>query len=347
MQQLDRMCPGVAVKCLVIGGCGFAGSHIVDRCLEAGFSVRVLGPRPEAWRAPIAGVDYVCADMSNDEQLSAALAGIDAVIHVASTSVPASSAIDPVADVTGNLVPLIRLLHAMRLRDVRRIVFLSSGGTVYGVPVLDPIPEDHPTRPITPYGITKLAMEHHLSMETRLGGVQSVVLRASNLYGPRHGHTGIQGVIGTYLWHVVRGEPIEIWGDGTVVRDFLHIRDLADLCMLCLASERSGCFNAGCGRGHSMTEIVDTIRRVTGQSINPVFKPGRSFDVPRAVLDTSLAEKTFGWRACVPLEDGISETWAWVRSMRKLGHNGQLHRKNTNAAVGWARAPAANPGRTT
>ena len=306
-----------SLKVLLIGGCGFIGSHVADSLLAEGLQVRSFDRRPEQFRPPLDGVEYVIGDLTDSSQIYEALSGIGAVVHLASTSVPSTSNLDPVADITGNLIATVRLLEIMRATGLRKIVFLSSGGTVYGIPETSPIAETHPLRPICSYGIVKVAIENYFYMEHSLHGLQHVVLRASNPYGPRQGHTGIQGIIGTHLWRIARGEPVEVWGDGSVVRDFIHVRDLADLCVKAVLSDVSGCYNAGSGEGSSVAEVVRCIDRTvqaTGKGpVLPIFKPGRSFDVPRVVLDISRARADLGWAPRTGLDAGIAESWDWVR----------------------------------
>lgn len=302
---------------LLIGGCGFIGSHVADSLLARGLKVRVFDRRPEALRPPLAGVDYVIGDFSDSSLIYEAMSGVDAVIHLASTTVPATSNLDPVADIKGNLVATVQLLEVMRTTEVRKLVYLSSGGTVYGIPETEVVPETHPLRPISSYGIVKVAIENYLFMEHKLHGLQHVVLRASNPYGPRQGHTGVQGIIGTHLWRTARGEPVEIWGDGSVVRDFIHVRDLAELCAAAVQSDVAGCYNAGSGTGASVAQIVDSISRTVEQTgctpMAPVYKPGRSLDVPRVVLDITRACRDFDWTPRIGLDEGIAESWQWVR----------------------------------
>ena len=150
----------------------------------------MLDRRPEMFRAPLPSVEYVMCDLADTAQIYEALAGVDAVVHLASTTVPATSNLDPAADITGNLVAMVRLLEVMRSTEVRKMVYLSSGGTVYGVPQTDPVREDHPLNPISSYGIVKVAIENYLFMEHKLHGLQYVALRASNPYGPRQGIWG-------------------------------------------------------------------------------------------------------------------------------------------------------------
>ena len=274
--------------------------------------VRVLDRRPEMFRPPLPGVDYVTGDLSDTAQIYEALTGMDAVIHLASSTVPATSNLDPIADITGNLVATVRLLEVMRNAGVRKMVYLSSGGTVYGVPDTDPVSETHPLRPISSYGIVKVAIENYLFMEHRLHGLQHVILRASNPYGPRQGHVGIQGIIGTHLWRLARNEPIEVWGDGSIVRDFIHVRDLAALCIIALRSPVTGSFNAGSGDGASISRVVEAVLKIVGGDIQPIYKPGRSFDVPRVVLDITKARDMLGWVPQIPLDEGLADTWKWM-----------------------------------
>lgn len=305
------------MKALIIGGCGFIGSHVVDKVCAEGVSVRVLDKRAEMFRSPVPGVEYVMGDLSDPAQIYEALSGVDAVIHLASTTVPSTSNLDPVGDINGNLIATVRLLEVMRSAGVRKMVYLSSGGTVYGAPQTDPMCEDHPLNPISSYGIVKGAIENYLYMESKLHGLQYVALRASNPYGPRQGHAGIQGLIGTHLWRLARREQIEVWGDGSIVRDFIHVQDMADLCYRALISDVTGVFNAGSGEGASVAEVVKKICDVVGGDVKPIYKDKRNFDVPRVVLDVTRAKEAFGWQHSIDLEQGIKDTWAWVQEQVK------------------------------
>ncbi len=309
-------------RTLVIGGCGFIGSHIVDSLIARNHRVRVVDMKPEAFRAPLPGVDYIRGSFADDNVLAEALRDVDAVVHTASTTVPATSNLDPVADIKGNLIGTVRLLQAMRTSGVRKLVFLSSGGTVYGIPQCEVVDETHPLAPISSYGIVKVAIENYLHMEHKLHGLNYVALRASNPYGPRQGHAGLQGIIGTCLWKIAKGEPIEVWGDGSVVRDFIDVRDLAELTSMSLESSIKGCFNAGSGEGASVNRIVQLTSHITGHDLQPVYKSGRGFDVPRIVLDIGRIHHAVGWSPQIPLDQGIRDSWDWM-----------LHSKQVSAAA--------------
>lgn len=297
---------------LVLGGSGFIGSHVVDALKDAGRDVRVFDRVPERFRPPVPGVDYRFGQFSDRMAIIEALEGIDTVMHLVSTTFPGTAELDPRTDVQDNLVGTLNLLEAMLGLGVRRIVFLSSGGTVYGIPQQVPTPESHAMRPISSYGIVKAAIEHYLEMYRRTRGISPVVVRAANPYGPRQSHTGVQGVVTTSLRRVLDSKPIEVWGDGTAVRDFVHVRDLADLCALAAESEVEGTFNAGSGTGASVNEVVDLVRDVTGREVVVTHKPGRPIDVPRSVLDIGLARDAFGWSPQISLKDGMADTWRWM-----------------------------------
>jgi len=299
---------------LVLGGNGFIGSHIVDASLAAGHRVRVFDRSEDRYRKRLPSVDYVLGSMDDRFLLAEALAGMDVVLHAISTTVPSTSNMDPAGDVQSNLIAALGLLDAMRDKGVRRIVFLSSGGTVYGRPKQDPIPENHPLHPICSYGIVKVAIENYLFLYQELYGLQPLILRPSNPYGERQGHLGVQGAVGTFLHKAARNELIEIWGDGSVVRDFIYVGDLAQLCLKAMESSVCGVFNAGSGQGCSINELLQHIRRTTGETLQVAYKPGRAFDVQRAVLDIERATAQFDWLPATGLPEGIAATWRWMRA---------------------------------
>jgi UDP-glucose 4-epimerase len=302
------------MKVLVIGGCGFIGSHVVDKLLAHRHSVRVFDHRPERFRPALPGVEYQFAEFGDRMALVEALTGMDVVFHLLSTTVPGTGNLDPEVDIRDNLIGTINLLESMDRMGMRRILFLSSGGTVYGIPDVLPIPETHPLRPLNSYGIVKAAIEHYLDMYRRSRGFSPIVIRASNPFGPRQAHAGVQGVISTFLRRILAGEPIEIWGDGSIVRDYFSVGELAELCVISANSGRQGVYNAGSGRGLSINEIVDALRRATGLDFETVYMPGRALDVPHSVLDCSRAKSDFDWECTTSFESGLRETWYWMKT---------------------------------
>lgn len=305
------------MKILIFGGSGFIGSHVLDVAVAHGFQVRVFDRGRETYRPSPAGIEFVRGDFGDTTAMAEALTGVDFVFHFVSTTVPTTANLDPVADIEGNLVNTVKLLELMRSKGVRRLLYLSSGGTVYGVPTQDLVTEDHPLRPISSYGIVKVAIENYIRLESAQHGLDAVILRPSNPFGPRQGHGGTQGIIGTYMSRHARDETMELWGDGSIVRDFIHVRDLARLCVACAETGITGTFNAGAGEGRSIREIIDGIGRVSGRALTPIVKPARNFDVPRVVLDIGAICGSLGWTPEIKFEDGLAETWAWVKEQTK------------------------------
>lgn len=301
------------MRAVVLGGNGFIGSHLVDALQKDGYDVTVFDRGMERYRDPLPGVDYMLGDFSDKMTVANALNGKDVVFHLVSTTFPGTANHDPKADVTGNLIGTLSLIETMTSLGIQRLVYLSSGGTVYGPTPGHPTPEDYPLSPINSYGIVKVAIERYLEMYRATQGLQPVAIRGANPYGPRQGHKGVQGVITTFMRNVRDGQPIEIWGDGKVVRDYLHVADLAALCVTAGKSDFCGALNAGSGQGHSLIELIEVMSDVTGQQIAPNFKPGRQIDVPYSVLDISRAREVLGWAPATEIREGLRETWEWVR----------------------------------
>jgi len=205
------------------------------------------------------------------------------------------------------------LLERARRERIKNIVFVSSGGTVYGRPVRIPIDEDHPTEPLVSYGVVKLAVEKYLGLYHHLHGLSYRVVRLSNPYGPRQRAGGAQGAATVFLARVHGGKPIEIWGDGGVIRDYVFVSDAVD--GILAAHEHagtSGTYNIGSGSGTSLKDLVAAIQEVTKRKIDVRYTPGRAFDVPANVLDITRAKKELGWSPRTTLHEGLRRTWEWL-----------------------------------
>lgn len=301
------------MKILVLGGNGFLGSHLVDSLVASGLEVRVYDRSPEQFRDPLPKVEYVIGNFNDQSLLAEALVGIDVVVHLISTTVPSTSNMDPIADIEGNLINTVRLLKLIELQGVKKIVYLSSGGTVYGVPEISPIPESHTLKPISSYGIVKVAIENYIYMAHQSSGLEYSILRASNPYGPRQGHGGVQGVISTFLFNIFNDKTIQIWGDGKVVRDFIYIEDVVELITKAILSDIQGCFNVGFGQGISLLEILETIKQNVQPNFKIEFQDKRLFDVPHVVLNTNAVCKAFDWQPSTDIASGIVKTWDWIK----------------------------------
>lgn len=296
-----------------MGGNGFMGSHLADAFLAKGDYVRVFDRQRELFRVELPGVEYQYADFEDAKALEDALDGVDVVFHLVSTTIPQTSNQNPAFDVQSNVVGTIMLLEGCRRKGVGRVVFISSGGVIYGVPKQVPIPETHPTEPLCSYGITKLAVEKYLALFNHLHGIRYTVFRCANPYGERQNPEAKQGAVGVFLAKVAKGEGIVIWGDGEVVRDFFYISDLVAACLQAAGGEGcDGVYNIGSGEGVSLNVLLDVIKEVTGREVRVRYTPARKLDVPVNVLDISKAREGLGWRPTVGLREGIGNTWDWI-----------------------------------
>jgi UDP-glucose 4-epimerase len=238
------------------------------------------------------------------------------VYHFVSTTLPKTSNDDPIYDVRSNLVDTLQLLEACVAAKARRIVFASSGGTVYGVPEAVPISEAHPTNPISSYGIVKLAIEKYLGLFYHLYNLDYTALRISNPYGPYQDPMGQQGAIGVFLHRLHAGRPVSIWGDGGVVRDYLYVSDLTDALVRAAEVEsRERVLNVGSGRGISLNELVGLIGEVVGEQPVVEYLPARALDVPASVLEIGRARAELGWSPKTEPAEGIARTWDWIRTL--------------------------------
>lgn len=302
---------------LVLGGNGFIGSHIVDELLNAGHSVRVFDRFPEKYRPPLLGVDYRTGQFGDAFSMAEALQGIEIVYHLISTTVPGTSNLNPVADINDNLVATVVLLDQMVKMGVKRIVYLSSGGTVYGKPRMVPIPEDHPLNPICSYGVVKVAIENYLKMYQELYGLRPTIIRPSNPFGPRQGHDGVQGVIATFIAKIFHEHPIKVWGDGSIIRDYMTVSDLARLCITVCNDNFIGIFNVGSGTGVSITNLIEQLKDVTCRQPEVVYESGRNFDIKEMVLDIVHTNSVTGWRPTASFAEGLQQHWNWYSSLHQ------------------------------
>ena len=306
------------MNCLVLGGAGFIGSHIVEALVSRGHNVRVFDLSNISARnieQCLDRVEFVGGDFNNIKDVSPALENIDVVVHLVCTTLPGPSNENPVYDVESNVIGTLNLLEKAAQKGVGKIIFPSSGGTVYGVPQTLPIPEDHRTDPFCSYGITKLAIEKYLDLFRHLYDLDYVVLRIGNPYGKRQRIDSVQGVIGVFLGRTLLGETITIWGDGSVARDYLYIDDLVSAFVSVIESDtKSRIYNIAGGQAHSLRDILSIIREVTGKDPPVRFTPARRLDVPVSCLDIGRAERELGWMPSTPLREGIAKTWKWVKS---------------------------------
>lgn len=309
---------------LVLGGGGFIGSHLVEALLKKGHHVRCFD-RPNSHligdhRGSNERFELYSGDFASEADIADALEGCEVCFHLISTTLPKSSNADPVYDVESNVIGTVRLLDRAVKSGLRKIVFISSGGTVYGVPKHIPILENHPTDPVCSYGITKLAVEKYLQLFHTLYGIDYTILRLANPFGERQRLQASQGAIAVFLGKVLRGETVEIWGDGSAIRDYIYIKDVIDALMVAADETRTEhVFNIGSGRGHSLNELLDAIEKITGLIADRRYLPGRKFDVPTSVLSIEKAKRLLNWEPKVSFEEGLQIFTSWLRTNNLRG----------------------------
>lgn len=307
------------MKCVILGGAGFIGLNLAEALLGAGHQVlsvdqpagserfhRLLPQHPS--------LTTMWGDAWDECLLKAALAGCDVCFHLVSSTIPQTSNLAPRADVQTNLVGTLGLLDVCVQTRIKKLVYLSSGGTVYGVPRSVPIDEEHPTNPTSSYGIVKLAVEKYLELYRCLHGLEYSIIRLSNPYGERQRTTGAQGAVAVFLGKAMRGERIEVWGDGNVCRDYVHISDVI-ACLLAVMNAtdpRARLLNVGSGTGHTINQLLEVIGESLQRELDIVHLPGRSFDVPANVLCVERAEMVLGWGPKVDLHTGVKSFSQWL-----------------------------------
>jgi len=296
---------------LILGGYGFVGSHLADILVEEGLRVRLFDlPGADPWRiGHLAGkVETMEGDFTAPDRVRDALEGMDVVVHLACSTIPATSNAEPASDLQTNLVGTVNMLGAAVEAGVEKVIFASSGGAVYGPAQRLPIAENHPTEPVCSYGIHKLAVEKYLALFGKLYGLDWVALRPSNPYGPRQNAYGAQGAVSVFARAIKDGDTIAIWGDGETVRDYIHVFDLARAyAEVVTGSPPSSIYNIGTGEGTSLARLVELLEEVSGRKARVEYQPGRPVDVKENVLDCSRARNELDWEPAVSLRDGLKE----------------------------------------
>ena len=291
--------------CAVIGGTGFIGRHLCETLVDAGKTVRSLSRRGKP-ENPIRGVEYLAGRLADERAVRQSLQGASTVWHLASATLPASSLADSLAALQQEVAATVRLCEIARDEGAERLIFASSGGTVYGVTDPQPIPEDHLKNPISAYGVQKVAIEMYLQLFERISGFKSFVLRMGNPYGEDQDWNRPFGAIANFVNRAVRGLGIEVWGDGTVVRDYFHVEDLADIFgKIDAYNGPYRTFNVGSGEGASLKQVLNIIEAHLHSPLNVSYSVSRLEDVPYNVLKIERAGKELGWTPRISLHAGI------------------------------------------
>jgi UDP-glucose 4-epimerase len=307
------------VKLLVTGGAGFIGSHIADACIEAGHRVTIIDDLSTGRRENVnPQVRFVQMDIreSNvcelfqEEQF-------EVVVHEAAQMDVRRSVDDPRFDASVNILGAINLLENCKNTGVRKFIFASTGGAIYGEQDYFPADEQHPVRPLSPYGIAKLATEKYLYYYNQVFGLQYVSLRYANVYGPRQNPHGEAGVVAIFTSKMLSGEQPVINGDGNQTRDYTYVGDVVQANMLALNYGESGIFNVGTGIETDVNQIFRTLNRLTGANRDEEHGPAKKGEQMRSVIDHALITNVLGWKPTVSLDEGLRRTVEHFRNGSK------------------------------
>lgn len=303
------------MRVLVTGGAGFIASHIVDAYVARGHEVTVVDDLSSGRRENVnPKAELIAADLRDRATIDGLRGrGFELVNHHAAQIDVRVSVADPAADAELNVVATLRLFEAMRADGVKKIIFASSGGATYGEPDYAPQDESHPTRPVSPYGCAKLAIDQYLYFYKTVYGLKSVSLRYGNVYGPRQRKDGEAGVVAIFGGAMLDGETPRINGDGNQTRDYVYVHDLVRANMAASEQELEGIYNVGTGVETSVNELFDELRRATGFDRAAEHGPAKPGEQMRSVLDATKLRTEGGLPPFVTLAEGIAETVSWLR----------------------------------
>lgn len=305
---------------LVIGASGFLGTGLRRALVREGMRVSCFA-RTKPSDASLEGIaQWTIGEMADERTLLQAIAGNDLVFHLAHTTMPGQSNTDPVKEVSENVNGSLLILKACVQQGVRKIVFASSGGTVYGIPNIVPIAEFAPTNPLAAYGISKVCVEKYLYLFRHLYGLDYHVLRIANPYGPYQSPLKPQGLIANVIHRGLNGMPIDVFGDGSIIRDYVFVDDVVQA--LIIGARYDGTekvMNVGSGEGRSIADVLNWVESALGMgSLSVNRRDERKVDVPTNILDIELIQRETGWRPLIGFGEGLARTIAWMRSTHSL-----------------------------
>ena len=305
------------MKVLVTGGAGFIASHVVDLFLEQGYQVAIVD---DLSTGRLSNVNPA-ATLHNIDIRSPQLAKVfererpDFVSHHAAQMNVRRSVADPLFDADVNVLGSLNVIECARRYNVKRFVYISTGGAVFGEPEYLPCDETHPINPICQYGISKHTVEHYLYLYHVNYGLKYTVLRYPNVFGPRQDPHGEAGVVAIFTGQMLCAQPVVINGDGEQLRDYVYVGDCARANLLALTAPHGGViYNLGSGRGTSVNQIFAALKKITGYDPQPMYGPAKLGETRRIYLDARKAQRELGWSPTVNLDDGLEQCVNYFRA---------------------------------
>lgn len=316
-------------RVLVTGGAGFIGSHVVDRCMSEGAEVHVLDDLSAGRRENVPGAAVFYELELNSSGAAELLSDLsfDVIVHAAAQIDVRKSVADPVRDARANVTGTLNLLEALRRSESRaRFVYTSTGGALYGDFAPAPHAEDAPKDPSSPYGVSKLAVEHYLAYYGRVHGLDYASLRFGNVYGPRQDPHSGAGVVGIFCDRILEGRPLTIFGDGTQTRDYTYVSDIVSAVWLAAIRELPAAgkvddraFNVGTAVGTTMVQVAAVLQRAAGTRLPVEFANTRAGEQHGSFVATEKARRVLGWEPEIDLEHGLAVTYEWFAANRLTG----------------------------
>ncbi len=304
------------IKCIVTGGGGFIGSHLVNKLLEQGYKVAIIDNLSTGRKENInPKADFYNINIQ-DSKISEIFNKVkpDIVFHYAAQINVRKSVDDPIESAKINILGSLNILENCKNFKVRKIIFASTGGAIYGEAKTIPTPEDYPPKPVSPYGIEKLIFEHYLSFYKKEYGLDYLILRFANVYGPRQNSKGEAGVIAIFCDKMIAGEQPIINGNGTQTRDFVFVDDVISANMLAIEKNENGIFNIGTGIETNINDIFRKFKGLFHVEIKEIYAPKKQGEQKRSCLDFKKAKVTLGWQPKYDLNKGLKETQEWFKN---------------------------------
>jgi UDP-glucose 4-epimerase len=303
----------------LIGGGGFIGSYLVDELINSGRDVLVLGRKAQPAQPINPRAKYIQCDFGCRDLLAHHIKNVEEIIHLAHTTVPKTSFSDPLFDLQSNLPSNIGLIEeALKLNHLKTLLFVSSGGTVYGPKYIMPISEEELSTPISPYGISKQTIERYMLMYHHVSDLPSIIVRPANAYGKGQKPFTGQGFIATAMGFAVEGNPITLYGQNGTVRDYVHVKDIAKGILAALTHGQKGQkYNIGTGLGRNNREVLELIQKFAskdGININVKVEQARRYDVDANVLSYEKLRSCSGWKPQIQFDDGVYEMWQHLKN---------------------------------
>jgi len=304
-------------RALVTGGAGFIGSHLIERLLQEGLDVVALDDLSVGKRENVpAGAEFVLGDVREADTVASAMSGAEVVFHLAARVSIRASVDGFYEDADTNLMGTLNVLKVCAETKVKKLVYASSMAVYADAPKPQPLPETHPTVPISPYGVAKLACERYAMLVARQSGFQAVALRYFNTYGPRQTYTPYVGVITIFIQRLLRGEIPVIFGDGEQCRDFVYVGDIAEATFRAMVSDVHGeVFNVGSGVGTTINQVAELLCRRLRPDLAPRHDPPHPGEMRNSIADISRAQRLLGYVPQARLEDKIDDIIAWNRGV--------------------------------